>query len=441
MALDDDELKKRRQKRLEQRRQRQNQNRALWLRLIAAAAVLAVCGAAIFILTRSDTQTGSTPQSTEPPRQTQQETVQSRPEETEPQTTEPTTVIHIAAAGDLNITDNTVAAGGNAMDYTQTFLDVLPALSRADLTVLNLEGTLCGAPYGSDNASAPQSMMTALRSAGVDLLQTANSCILNNGISGLSSTLQGIRAAGMEPVGAFSTNDEFKESGGYTIVNVQGVRVAFVAFTKGMDSRALPAGSEDCVNLLYKDYATTYQDVDTAGITRILSAVEKEKPDITIALLHWGSEYNDQISPTQNTIRNLMLNNGVDAIIGTHSHYVQKLDYDPEAGTLVAYSLGDFFSDGELAGTTYSIILELEITKDNETGETRITGFDYTPTYSLKDEDGLRVVRLREAVSAYEARQIDRVSKETYEDMKYALTRVEERLFPDKEQEEPAATE
>jgi hypothetical protein len=39
-------------------------------------------------------------------------------------------VIHLAAAGDLNVTEAVVAAGGIDYDYTEAFMDVLPLLSE-----------------------------------------------------------------------------------------------------------------------------------------------------------------------------------------------------------------------------------------------------------------------------------------------------------------------
>lgn len=46
--------------------------------------------------------------------------------------------------------------------------------------------------------------------------------------------------------------------------------------------------------------------MNTAGITQILSDAKAEKPDFIIAMLHWGSENNDTISKTQETIINLL---------------------------------------------------------------------------------------------------------------------------------------
>ena len=220
----------------------------------------------------------------------------------------------------------------------------------------------------------------------------------------------------------------FRSGKGFTLYNVEGIEIAVVAFTKGMDGMALPAGSEDCVNLLYTDYESTYQDIDEEGITDILSAVDQEKPDITIALLHWGSEYNDTISPTQEDIVELLQANGVDAIIGTHPHYVQKMVFDEESGTFVAYSLGDLISDAERSGTQYSVILDLEISKNLRNGKTTIAGFSYTPIYTIAEPDSpLRVVRINEAIQGYKSYFIGRASEQTYGDMLYALERIKAR--------------
>lgn len=437
MAIDDAaEFDKRRMRREELKYKRNKERKRTIIGLIVAAVVLIGAAVLILVLTRKEPQQEPDPTLTVPTGETvAATTVATEPSaaETEPPKRRQDTVIHFVAGGDLNVNALTVDAGGAAYDYTKTFQDLLPVLSAADLTVLNFEGNLIGAPYGTETMSAPQRMMEALADAGVDLIQMANSKAIVNGTIGLGTTLDNIRAAGMEPVGAYASNSEFKRSGGYIIRDVQGIKVAIVAFTKGMDGMALPKGSEDCVNLLYTDYATTYQDVDVKGVSKILKAISKQKPDITIALLHWGSEFNDNLNDTQDDILDLMFDYGVDAVIGTHPHYVQKIEYNESKGTLVAYSLGDFFSDAQKAGTEYSILLDLEITKDVDTGKAKITDYSYTPLFTVAEAgEPLKVVRLEEALRAYEEGYVDRVSKELYEDMQYAMTRIEERIHPEK---------
>ena len=432
MPLHDDEMNMRREKREAQRRKQQAEAKRLRITLILAAVVLVLCTAGIVFLTgRSDSSQTTVAAETRP---TQKPTQATEPATRAQKSTK--TTIHIKAAGDLNVTNTVINAGVavGGYNYTRAFMDVASTLSDADLTVLNLEGNICGEPYGSDTTSAPRELLDGLRNAGVDLIQMANSCTINNGLIGLTSTLQTIRAAGLEPVGAFASESEFQQSKGYTITEAQGVKVAFVAFTKGLGGRGLPAGNDNLVNILYEDYASTYDKIDRNRITSVLKAVEAEKPDITIALLHWGSEYNDDISDTQKSIVNLMKKQGVDVIIGTHPHTVQAIEYDELAGTLVAYSLGDFFGDASRGGTNYSIILDLEITKDSSTGTTKVTNYSYTPIYTVSEAESAdgyrRVVRIDKTVEAWEENYLDKVSQSAKESMVHALDRIEARINP-----------
>ncbi len=432
MAPHDDEMNRRRQRREEMRQKQETEQKRLKAGLTAAAIILVACAVGLLAIIR-DTGVELAPE-TKPG---QSATKATQPPETKPQTwaeQTATSTIHIRAAGDLNVTDSVVKSGLSAAGYefTRSFVDVAPLLSEADLTVVNLEGNIVGEPYGTARTSAPIQLLEALRSTGVDLIQMANSCTINNGLIGLNSTLQAIHNSGMEPLGAYATREDFQRAKGYTICEAQGIKVAFVAFTKGLSGMGLPTGSEECVNLLYKDYDSTYKEVDGDGIRKILKNVAAEKPDITIAMLHWGSEGTDSHSDTQERIINVMKKEGVDVIIGTHPHRLHKIEFDQAAGTLIAYSLGDFFGDATAGGSNYSIILDIEITKDNHAGVTRVTGYDYIPIYTLKETDcadgDRRVVRIHEAMQAYENNFVDSITESCYEDMKYSLGRIADRI-------------
>lgn len=410
---DMEELNKRRVER-HLRRQKMNakKRRKKQLTMVGIILLLVALGVGIFFLTRW---------------------MEDKPEEVLPQVqsdgsvkAEADTVIHLVAAGDVNVTDAIVASGGPDYDYKDTFLDVAHLLAEGDITVVNFEGNLCGAPYGTNSGSAPQSLAEMLQRCGVDLVQLANSYSINQGISGLQATIQSIKDAGMEPLGVYEDARAYRAGKGYTVKEVDGVKIAFVAFTKGMNGMTLPEGSEHCVNLLYTDYDSTYQKINRDLINDVLDAVEKEKPDLTVAMLHWGSEYNDNVSDSQESLVTLLQERGVNAIIGTHPHFVQQMTYDPETGNFVAYSLGDLISDGTRSGTEYSVILNLEITK---TGEgTKITGYSYTPIFSVSERGrSLRSVRIAEAMIARDGNHIERVNAATYDAMTYALERIEAR--------------
>ena len=436
MAEYQTEAQRRRKARLAKQAWRRRRRRTMLLSgLTVAVLVLAM----VLLFGGRGEANPTEPVQTTPPQTTvPQETVPQQTDAPKPQTG--TTVIHVAVAGDLNVTDYVLenAAHENGYDFSGSFLDVAPILSGADLALLNFEGNLSGGSYGSKTGAAPLELPKALKAMGVDAVQTANSAAIRQGVSGLVTTLEAFDHVGLTTLGTYADSADFRKSGGYEIVEVNGIRIALIAFTKGMDNLGLPAGSEDCVNLLYKDYSTDYKEVDTDRIDRVLRNVSEEQPDITIAMLHWGSEYNDEISSSQEKIRKQLQAGGVDIIVGSHPHLVQKVDYDSIAHTLVAYSLGDFFGDAVMAGTNYGVILDLQITRVNSTGECYLSGWDYTPIFTLKPEQsnlgGHRVVRIREAMERYEQDFVGRITEETYADMEYALERIEKRITPETEE-------
>ena len=161
MAQENEELNKRRKEREERRKRKQAQQRRMQIRLAFALVVLVICGVAIFKLSG-----GSEPANVAD--STETTPVTEAPAETEPSTEPtsaryqaPTTVIHVRAAGYLTVTDKVVNAANTDLgyDYHKAFIDVAHLLADADLTMLNFEGNLCGAPYGTATATAPQELM------------------------------------------------------------------------------------------------------------------------------------------------------------------------------------------------------------------------------------------------------------------------------------------
>ena len=438
MPQNDDYLNRRHERREAARKKREAEARRVRRTLFAAFLALIVCGVAFYNLTK-----GIRPEKPEEVQAAVTEATEAVPEKTRPTRPvekDPITTIHIKAAGDLNVTDSVVNAGVaiGGFDFGPVFKDVAGVLSDADLTVMNFEGNIYGEPYGTQTTSAPIELIRSLRTCGVDLLQMANSCVINNGLNGMTATLNAIRSAGIEPLGAYASASELRNSKGYTITDVQGIKIAFVAFTKGLGGRGMPAGNEDLVNLLYKDYSTEYKEIDKDRISTILKNVEAEKPDLTVAMLHWGSEYNDDISKTQKSIVALLQKQGVDVILGSHPHTLQPVVFDDMAGTLVAYSLGDFFGEADRGATNYSIILDIEVTKDANAGITRVTNYSYTPIYTVREGEAVgnrdrRVVRIEKALEAYEENFLDKVTDDTAAGMQKAMTRIPERMATDME--------
>lgn len=325
-------------------------------------------------------------------------------------------VATLAAVGDIMAYDaqlEDALTDDGAYDFMPSFQAVRSYTESADLTVGNLELNLLGGPnYTGDPRSeaffnAPESLASDLNRIGFDILQTANTYSIVNGIAGLQSTLNFLHQAGIDTVGTRTSEGE----DGVIIREVNGIRMAFLAFTKGLNGMTLPTQYDYAVDLLYTDYNKAYETIDVATITERVEAAKAHEPDVIIAMCHWGSEYDQQISKTQVQIRDLMFKNGVDVILGSHSHIVGPMEEhqvktaDGEEKTcFVAYSLGNFISAMNEAGTQESVILNLEFTKDGETGLTTISDISYTPLYILdRDEEAdvrFEILPIRNALSA-----------------------------------------
>ena len=266
MAQEHNNMEKRRKRREQMQKARAEEQKRLKKGMLFVFIVLALCAVAVLCVARDMGVFEQVREEAE----VQETFPQIHPSGPPPETTEPplnphdprnkpVTTIHLRAGGDLNITDDVVSSGkiGQKYDYTRAFIDVQALLSDADLTLLNYEGSVCGEPYGTETKSAPSELLDGLVKAGVDMLQTANSYSIYNGLIGMTATLNSIQNAGLISVGAYPTAAEAERARGYTIVDVRGVKIAFVAFTKGVGGMGMPAGNEDCVNLLYEDYDTT----------------------------------------------------------------------------------------------------------------------------------------------------------------------------------------
>ena len=112
-------------------------------------------------------------------------------------------------------------------------------------------------------------------------------------------------------------------------------------------------------------------------------------------MIHWGTEYRTKQNSYQETIAQLLLDNGADIVLGGHSHVPQPVEYrtvtEPDGTTregFVCYSLGNFISAQNDPLTDTTAILTLELTKDPITGETVVTNWRYQPMLMLDRESG-----------------------------------------------------
>jgi len=292
----------------------------------------------------------------------------------------------IAAIGDVLIHSSLYKAAytGGAYDFKPTFAPVKPYLEAADYTIANLEVPVAGQNRGYSGYptfNSPVALAYTLRWAGIDMVTTANNHCLDRGWSGLSATLDNIDQAGLRHTG---TSRSAEEQQAPTIVEIDGVKVGFVAFATMTNGIPVPKGREFSVNLIGEG------DAVIAAARRAREAGAR----VVIAVLHWGNEYQRQPTTEQQNLAKKLLAGGVDAIIAEHSHVVQPIahptvtrDGRPYTG-VVAYSLGNFVSGQRDRYRDSGIILYL--TFEKTAGGVELVDTRYLPVYVLRGSAGGR---------------------------------------------------
>lgn len=178
------------------------------------------------------------------------------------------------------------------------------------------------------------------------------------------------------------------------------VKLSTEATPASAESVMMPKGCEYALNTLYTDYSDYWTTLRESQIRQDVQAAKAAGADVIVALVHWGSEYGRSISEPQKNAAKLLMNSGVDVIIGTHSHLVGEMGFEkvtPADGAsrecFVAYSLGDFYTDPTNTDSQASVILNLTFTK-KDSGRVSIDA-SYVPVYqNITDTDGKKTFQL-----------------------------------------------
>ena len=252
----------------------------------------------------------------------------------------------VVAAGDELIhpalTEQATADGGGRRDYAAMLAGVKPVIEQADLAICHLETPVAraGGPFeGYPQFSVPPEILTALVGVGYDTCSTASNHTLDQGTTGVTTTLDAMDAAGLKHTGSARSA---KEAATPLIIDVHGVKVAQVSYTFGFNTgTSVPAGSPWIANKL-----------DPARVLTAARAAKAAGAEVVIASLHWGVE--DQSEPTADQTRiakQLLADPAVDLIVGHHAHVVQP--FEKINGKWVAYGLGNQIArHDEPRGTT-----------------------------------------------------------------------------------------
>lgn len=308
-------------------------------------------------------------------------------------------------------------------DFSYVYEDIKYYTKVADITVGSLETTFAGEDKGYSNYptfNSPDSLATALKKIGVDVISLAGNHALDYGYSGICRTIDVLDNADISHLGTYKTAEDQEK---LLIKNVKGVKIAFINYTYGTNGISVPSGKEFCVNLIDKNL-----------IKKQIDQSKSEGADMIVACMHWGTEYKTSANSEQKELADYLFKNGVDIILGNHPHVLEPmekktitLDDGTTKDVFVVYALGNFTADQKDEITRDSAILNLNITK-NVDGKISINKVDYVPIYMYKNSNAkshkFKILDIEKSIAKYEAGDTSSISPAVYNNLKTQLEKI-----------------
>ena len=293
--------------------------------------------------------------------------------------------LNIAMTGDIMMGTTYPSMMLPANDGRDLFRDAKDVLVNADLTVGNLEGTLCdggrstkGSGPNSYSFRTPTSYGHLLKEAGFDFLSMANNHANDFGSEGIVSTERVLNEQGI----LFSGIAGRVES---AVIERKGLKIGLCAFG-------------------HNSYTLKHTDLNTVG--RIVDDLVS-RCDLVIVSFHGGAEGRTKnhlpqgsetfLGENRGSLRQLAhfcIDHGADIVYGHGPHVVRAMEVYKDR--FIAYSLGNFCTpyNVSLTGISgYAPVVEININADGSFIDGKIHSFLQTKGIGPRKDAARSVAR------------------------------------------------
>lgn len=240
-------------------------------------------------------------------------------------------------------------------NYEGIFKDVSYLWKDSQYISGNVESALLDNPDEFEKSDkeihlyAETKVANLLKNNGFTMANLSNNHLGDFGRSGVISTINAVKSAGLNYVGA---GKNINDAATYDIQEVNGIKVATIGISdivpKDFSANRTEAG---ILSTMYPSYNKLVYEAS-------------QKADLVVVNLHWGVEYGVNESETQEKIGKALIDAGADVIIGSHPHVLQPIQTYKDG--IIFYSMGNFVFDQGWTRTKDSMVLNYYI---NENGE------------------------------------------------------------------------
>lgn len=313
----------------------------------------------------------------------------------------------ISFVGDLILLENQVKRAwddeAGRFDFRPVFTYTREYLKQADLAIGVLEVPLAGetAGYSTSNfgdgiplrLNGPDRWAQDIYDSGIDLVTTANNHAMDKGEPGLYRTLDVLDQIGLQHVGTYRDMDERNR---VLIQEVKGIRIAFLAYTYGVnfyDNAYFDGDKGHLLTVLSSPADKRSFEQSLERIRKDIRQARQSHPDVIVALPHMGEQFSHQSDRFSRIWAETMLEEGVDIVLADHAHAVQPIEYHelptdsgrPRTG-LIVFCPGNFVNEyTERDGDAAAIVnVHLDTTR-GEKG--RLLGVSVVPLWIQRPVD------------------------------------------------------
>ncbi len=259
----------------------------------------------------------------------------------------------------------------NGYNFDDIYTNITPHIADADIAAINQETIFVEATEvfsGYPSFGTPQEVGDSLVKAGFNLITHATNHTYDRGYNALMHTIDYWESH--KDVDVLGINETESEQQEVFVWEKDGLRIAMLNFTYGLNGYKLPSDKPYLVNLL-----------DRGELNAALLKKAEETADITVVFVHFGTEYTHTPTAEQKRDVEFLCENGADVIIGGHPHVIQPTaEHVSQNGNraVVFYSLGNFVSNQSGVSKILGGMASFTIIKEN--GKTSVTNYEMLPT-------------------------------------------------------------
>jgi Bacterial capsule synthesis protein PGA_cap len=308
----------------------------------------------------------------------------------------------------LNAVGDLLPYAGVGSDERSPLERIANLLFAADVTLANLEAPIVDHPEPRvvlDRSAAPTLAFSPADFDAIcsgrsfDVVATATNHAMDAGLAGVESTIEALEHRGAIVVG---TNGSAAESSRPRLLERRGVKIGFVAATFGVNGHRPPEAAPYAVDI--EPMNAIDGNLVTFHLGRRIAACRDAGAQVVVASLHWGHEFEFAPRARQRELARLLVDLGVDVIVGHHPHVIQPFEFvssSLEAGRMgvVFYSLGSLTKPLNYPAYALAGIATIGLAVD-ATGRAAVESAELVPIVQLVELPGGRPSAIIERLSS-----------------------------------------